>query len=218
MIFRNPVDAAVSFYNFFNGWFFPSSQLDEMHIEVDDFIEHFVLRRGKPINHMVNASIWDFMISWLPYSKANADRVRQSNERKSSEFDDIKVLPLFFEDMKEDLEAVVKIVAQFIGVKDEDGDLIKKVVEMSSFKYMKEHEDKFDENVTKRFRNEAMGLPRDAGMTNSKVSGVQQTANKVQMSSEMMMKLEQRWKDSITTRFGYETYDDLRRSLGLVSC
>ena len=64
VVFRDPNDVSLSFYNFFKGWFFPADGDDS--VSVDDFVEHFILRRGKPKSDMENASLWDFMLSWLP--------------------------------------------------------------------------------------------------------------------------------------------------------
>jgi hypothetical protein len=115
----------VSFFRFFEGWFFQPGELD-----INAFVRwfpashphclpfsasldsnnaslnltapflsrrEFILRRGVPSSEMQNASYWVHLVSWI--------------ERQS----DPNVLLLFFEDLKEDLPAHVRRVAQFMG-------------------------------------------------------------------------------------------------------
>jgi hypothetical protein len=80
------------------------------------------------------------------------------------------VLWLFFEELKEDLLECVKRIADFMGIHCSQ-QLLKKVTEMSTFEYMKHHDDKFDEKISKRTRNAACGLPPDAGLSSKKKFG-----------------------------------------------
>ena len=68
--------------------------------------------RGLPENKM-DASYFLHLLSWWEHRN------------------DPNVLFLFFEDMKDDLKSVVRMVAAFIGIEDEEN--INKAVEMSSF-------------------------------------------------------------------------------------
>lgn len=125
----------VSFFRFFEGWFFQPGELDinafvrwvpfshptayllnialshQPNIQPSDSRSltptiplarvlprrEFILRRGVPSSEMQNASYWVHLVSWI--------------ERQS----DPNVLLLFFEDLKEDLPAHVRRVAQFMG-------------------------------------------------------------------------------------------------------
>ena len=55
---------------------------------------------------------------------------------------------------------------------DTDPDFAKRVevaTEYSTFAFMQKHQELFDEHLSKDARNEAMGLPRDAGRGNIKI-------------------------------------------------
>lgn len=78
---------------------------------------------------------------------------------------------------------------------------------------MKAHSSQFDEKLSKLARNEACGLPKDAGMSSGKLrrgtSGVGQSS----LSPELQAKIRQKWKEVVTPVTGCETYDELRASL-----
>ena len=92
VVLRNPEDVLLSFYNFFEGWFFEPGS-----ISLDAFANEFWLARGVPASRMQNASYFIHLISWY--------------KRK----DDPGVLILFFEDLKDDLRVQVQRVAQHIS-------------------------------------------------------------------------------------------------------
>lgn len=228
VVFRDPNDVAVSFYNFFKGWFFPAEGDDS--VSVDDFVEHFILRRGKPKSDMENASLWDFMLSWLPLcvndvnaasaatSGGGDDGTDPGRARAASTMPSISssTMLIFFEDMKDDLQTVVSKVAAFIGVDDDER--VQNAVRMSSFAFMKQHERHFDEHVLKAKRNTSCGLPPEAGTNITKVSGVQQTRDAVQLSPAIQSALNERWARSVAAETGFESYAAMRRALGISKC
>jgi len=85
VVFRDPVDAMVSMYRFFDGWFFEKGS-----VALDDFAAYFLGREG-------DSSYWNHTASWW--------RQRTRPE----------VLLFSYEDMKRNLPAVVDRVARFIG-------------------------------------------------------------------------------------------------------
>ena len=92
VVLRNPEDVLLSFYNFFEDWFFEPGS-----ISLDAFAKEFWLARGVPTSRMQNASYFVHLISWY--------------KRK----DDPNVLILFFEDLKDDHRFQVQRVAQHIS-------------------------------------------------------------------------------------------------------
>lgn len=92
VVLRDPYDVVVSFFKFFEGWFF-----EEGTIPIDDFAREFWLARGVPTSRMNNASYFVHLTSW--YELRDAD----------------DVLIIFFEDLKADLEKQIKRVAKFIS-------------------------------------------------------------------------------------------------------
>ena len=90
-VVRDPIDSAVSFYNFMNGWF-----LEPGTVALDEFIETFYLKR-KPSH-----SYWEHLLSWWPQLNNPA------------------ALFLCYEDMQADLPGTVQTVARFMGVEDQN--------------------------------------------------------------------------------------------------
>jgi hypothetical protein len=80
----------VSFYKFFEGWFFEPGT-----VGIDDFAREFWLARGVPDSKMNNASYFVHLTSWY-----------QKREEEG-------VLIIFFEDLKDNLEREVRRVAKF---------------------------------------------------------------------------------------------------------
>lgn len=73
---------AVSFFKFFEGWFFEPEE-----VGMEEFIHDFFLRRSAPSSPSENASYFHHVKTWF--------RVRNHPN----------VLPLFYEDMRNNLEA-----------------------------------------------------------------------------------------------------------------
>lgn len=190
VIVRNPADVALSFYRFFENWFFQPGEVD-----LEPFVREFWLARGRPADddRMSNASFYDHFLSWW--------EVR----------DNPNVLLLFFEDMKEDLPAQVEKVAKFMKVDGAgDPELLKKVVEMSSFEFMKHHEGHFDEKLSKQSRNAACGLAPDAGMTKSKIAGPAGAGKKLALPEGLVADIDARWVRQMLPATGYDSYQKLR--------
>jgi len=168
---RRPMDAAVSFFYFMQGWFF-----EEGTISLDAFVKRFFLERGEPVSIQKNPSYWHFLTSWLPM---------RTNKN---------VLWLWYENMRtEHRETVVKI-AEFLGFDKNDKDLIDLVVHNSTFDFMKENEPKFDEHPWKMKRNVTIGLKPEAGMKTSKVMHGFKTNRDRTVSEETLQMFEQKWK------------------------
>jgi len=92
VVLRDPMDVLVSFYHFFEDWFFPSGS-----VTIDEFAHEFWLERGVPTSKMQNASYFVHLTSW--YEHRN----------------DANVLVVCFEDLKENLEEQVRRVASFMS-------------------------------------------------------------------------------------------------------
>lgn len=69
------------------------------------------------------------------------------------------------------------------------------------------HRTKFDEHVTKQFRNEACGLPKDAGAAISKV--VTGERNQTLKPSTLDM-LNSAWQSVVEPATGYDSYASFR--------
>ena len=78
---------------------------------------------------------------------------------------------------------------------------------------MKENESQFDEKLTKRARNEACGLPSDAGTRKSKIVAGDHGAGKLVLSEQVRTAISSTWKEVVEPVTGCACYDDLRKQL-----
>jgi Sulfotransferase domain len=86
------MDVLVSFYYFFEDWFFESGS-----ISLEEFAQEFWLQRGVPSSKMENASYFVHLVSWYKLRR------------------DANTLIICYEDMKENLERQVRRVAKFMS-------------------------------------------------------------------------------------------------------
>lgn len=188
VVVRNPPDVALSFYNFFEGWFFEPGE-----VEIDPFVREFWLSRGAPESRMSNASFFDHFLSWW-------------SRRLEPD-----VLFLFYEDLKEDLPGSVAAVARFMGLPNaEDPALLAMAAERASFAYMKEHGGHFDEKLTKTARNAACGLRPDAGFGGTKIGALAAGAAAKALSAEVLQEIDARWARQMLPATGFASYAELR--------
>jgi hypothetical protein len=92
VVIRKPEDVLVSFFEFFEDWFFVPGT-----IELNVFAREFWLARGVPLSKMQNASYFVHLISW--YQRRH----------------DPDVLFVCFEDLLDDLEGQVRRIARFVS-------------------------------------------------------------------------------------------------------
>ena len=184
---REPCAVAYSYFKFFIGWFLSPGE-----VSLEEFVQSYWLVRGAPQSKMDEASYFHHLASWWPHRN------------------DPNVLLLFFEDMKEDLESAVRAVAEFMGIADEGR--IKVAQEMSTFSFMKQHEDQFNDNIMKTLLNEACGLPNDAGMSSSKVRAGSSSEGQKALSEDIQREIQEKWETVVAPVTGCGTYQELRRA------
>jgi hypothetical protein len=78
---------------------------------------------------------------------------------------------------------------------------------------MKTHQSQFDEKLSKLTRNEACGLPKDAGMSKTKIANGKEGKGKLELSDELREGIRQKWKQVVDPETGCATYGDLRNKL-----
>ena len=132
-VVRDPKAVLVSFYRFFEGWYFEPGS-----VSIDDFAEHFFLSGSR------SGRYWDHVVAWW------AMRDREDT------------LLLDYETMRSEPETAVRQVASFIGF-DTDEERIRIALDQSSFQFMSAHTDRYDEKLLRRYRNGPCGLPPEAG-------------------------------------------------------
>lgn len=126
---RNPQDVLISFYRFFEGWFFEHGSID-----LETFAEELFLGGTN------SGKYWHHVVDWWP------QRHRHD------------VLLLTYEDMIEDPEGSITQVANFMDI-DLDPELFEIALEKSSAAYMRRHITKFDDHTLREKLDPVCGLP-----------------------------------------------------------
>ena len=188
MCLREPCAVAYSFFHFAGGRFFQPGEFS-----LEEFIREFWLALGAPLRKMHECSYFHHLASWWPHR----------NEPN--------VLLLFFEELKEDLDSAVHAVAEFMGITDEGR--IRVAVEMSTFPFMKQHEDKFnDQLILKIFQKEAHGSPKDAGITCSKIRVGSSSEGQNILPEDIKREIQEKWETVVAPVTGCATYRELHRA------
>lgn len=179
VVLRDPVDAMLSFYRFFEGWFFEPGS-----IALDEFSD-FYLTRPEGEDYWSHAKGW-----W-------------------GQRDNPDVLLFSFEQMKRDLPGTVKRVADFMGGYEDDR--IELAARQAGFDFMKAHASQFDDNLLRRMRDPACGLP--PGRVTGKVNKGEAGQGRAAITEEMRAKFAQRWDATMGQAFGLKTYEELEQQL-----
>jgi hypothetical protein len=127
--FRDPKDALISRYHFFEGWIFEPGS-----IPISDIARGYFYSHGGP------HGFWTHLRSWWE-NRENPD-----------------VLLLSFEDMILDIPRLVKSVARFCRI-DPDPDQLAIVEKQSTFDFMKAHNSHFDERLMRERGEKVFGFP-----------------------------------------------------------
>jgi len=182
-VIRDPKDAMLSLYRFFEGWIFEKGS-----ISIEEFARNFYIGiDGREYwNHI--QVLWD---------------------RRDAQ----NVLPLCYENMKQDLPGTVKKVAAFMEIELDD-ELKNIVVTQSDFKFMSEHNRKFDDHIVRDTRNAVCGIPMDG--TTSKVKNGNVGESKHGVPDEVKAEFDAIWIEEITSKIGLRSYDDLRKELAVM--
>jgi len=128
-VIRDPKDALISMYKFFEGWFFTTGS-----ISITEFAREHYLVRPDPEGY------WYHLRSWWT--------VRERPD----------VLLLCYENMREDLVTSVRRIATFMDI-ELDADLEDIVLRQSSIEFMRAHGTQFDDHLIRMARDSACGLP-----------------------------------------------------------
>ncbi len=119
---RDPIDVVMSFYYFFQGWFFPSDPNDKDWLSLEEFVRHFWLARGTPASKMENASYFVHLMSWY---QAHVQQLEQQSDQQVPKQ---QILFVFYEDLKDNLEEQVRRIASFLST-----DEVRTMLQLGSF-------------------------------------------------------------------------------------
>jgi Sulfotransferase domain len=141
-VVRDPMDAMLSHYRFFEGWLFEKDS-----ISIEEFALKFYIERPG------ENSYWRHVISiW---------------ERRAEK----NILPLCFENIKMDLAGTIERVADFIEV-DLNNESKEIVLMQSNIEFMKAHNDKFDDHIVRSSPNHMLNIPADGATSKVKTGKV----------------------------------------------
>ena len=144
VIFRDPGDVLLSYYNFMEGWFFEPGS-----ISLEDFADVAFFETDGFENY------WHHLRTWW------------------AKRDNPNVLFFCYEDMKLNIEDVISSVAKFANIPISKS-LLSLTKEYSSHSFMKRNEEKFDEHRTQQALNVKCGLPEggNSSKVNSGLAGM----------------------------------------------
>ena len=148
-------------------------------VSPDDFVSQS-LKRGDYYHHF---------ISWWP----------QRNNKN--------VLYLVYEDMKKYLSSNIKKISKFAEI-ELDGELLAITEKHSSFSFMTDFKDRFDDAMLRK-QSEEKVLP--SGSDSSKVRAGQVGA--YDFKNETIAAFSDKWREVVTPVTGFDTYEALTRSL-----
>ena len=178
---REPKDAMVSLYRFMEGWF-----LEPGAVSITDFARSRLANGGK------DPGYWQHLISWW-VQRDNPD-----------------VLLLSYEHMTADPELHVRKLAAFCGIALDD-DLLDLTLERSSFVFMLQHKDRFDDAMMRKLSEERCNLP--SGSDSAKVRKGSIGSHKNEMPIELAAMMDAIWTDIVTPSTGFADYSALEAEL-----
>lgn len=174
---RDPKDVLISFYHFFEDFVFERGA-----ITLREFAEDFFLKRAPPMRY------WYHLASWW------------------QQRDNLDILFLCFEEMKANLPETVRRVADFAGI-DLDDELFEITLLQSSYKFMKEHEDHFNESLTREYAEKNCAMPANGDL--SKVRAGKAGAHKQELPEDISARMDRIWDKEIGELFGLAYYQAL---------
>jgi hypothetical protein len=108
--------------------------------------------------------------------------------------------------MKSNLEETIRRVANFIDV-ELDEELFEITLKNSSYGFMKEHENQFDESLSRKYMEEHCGTP--LGGNSTKVRTGKMDNHKEELPSDISQEMDSIWKNEISSKLGLDSYQAL---------
>ena len=172
--FRDPKDAVVSMFRFMEGWF-----IEPGSVLIDDFAKAWIAHSEDGRDY------WSHLLSWW------------------AERDNPDVLILSYEGMNAAPEATIRRVAAFAGIPLDD-ELLALTLERSSFAFMLEHKDRFDDFLMRTASETRCNLP--PGSDSAKVRKGGSGSHRQELSPEVSAALDAKWAEFVTPATGFADY------------
>jgi hypothetical protein len=180
--FRNPHDACVSFFHFLEGWF-----LEPGAVGLEEFAQLYVARAG------LETDYWHHLVSWW------------------AQRDNPNVMVLAYERMLADTEGTISRVAAFCGIPLDD-ELLALTLQRSSFDFMLEHKDRFDDLLMRTASETRCNLP--PGSDSAKVRKGAAGQGKAELTPALIALLDEQWAKIVTPATGFADYAALEAAIG----
>ena len=180
--FRDPKDACVSMHKFMEGWF-----LEPGAVSMTDFAQNWIDRGAGGTDY------WTHLLSWW------------------AERDNPDVLILAYEQMNAQAEATIRQVAGFCGIPLDD-ELVALTKARSSFGFMLEHKDRFDDAMMRAASEVRCNLP--PGGDSAKVRKGGSGGHKAELSPEIAAAIDAKWAERVAPVTGLADYAALMAEIG----
>ena len=144
-------------------------------------LEEFALKR-----FIASQSYWKHLVSWWAHRN------------------DTNVLMLCYEQMTVDPDALIRRVAEFIDVPLDD-ELLAITLEHSSFSYMLEHKDRFDDALMRALSETKANLPKGSDSSKVRKGKIGETS----MPEVVQAELDEKWRQLIKETLGFVNYAEL---------
>ena len=144
-------------------------------------LEEFALKR-----FIASQSYWKHLASWWTHRN------------------DTNVLMLCYEQMTVDPDALIRRVAEFIDVPLDD-ELLAITLEHSSFSYMLEHKDRFDDALMRALSETKANLPKGSDSSKVRKGKIGETS----MPEVVQAELDEKWRKLIKETLGFVNYAEL---------
>ena len=135
---------------------------------------------------------WHHLLSWWP------QRFRDD------------VLLLAYESMQADPAGAIQKIAAFCDIPLDEA-LLQLTLTHSSFKFMLQHKDRFDDKMMRDRSESRLGLP--PGSDSAKVRRGQVGSHAYELSDEILARLAELWQQEITARIGLPSYEALHQEI-----
>ena len=144
-------------------------------------LEEFALKR-----FIASQSYWKHLASWWTHRN------------------DTNVLMLCYEQMTVDPDALIRRVAEFIDVPLDD-ELLAITLEHSSFSYMLEHKNRFDDALMRGLSEKKANLPKGSDSSKVRKGKIGETS----MPEVVQAELDEKWRQLIKETLGFVNYAEL---------
>lgn len=111
---------------------------------------------------------------------------------------------LCYEQMTVDPDALIRRVAEFIDVPLDD-ELLAITLEHSSFSYMLEHKDRFDDALMRALSETKANLPKGSDSSKVRKGKIGETS----MPEVVQAELDEKWRQLIKETLGFVNYAEL---------